>query len=593
MRSLASRYLVASTLLGTVACAGAATRGTTDAGLAPAAGGGRELSVEEQAQHVLNRLAFGPRPGDVDRLMATGIDRWIADQLAPARIPDRAMDATLAAYPTISQDAGALLRMYPPPGAVLAQKRRRGDTAASAADSARLRELGRANRRMVGAVMSARVARAVGSERQLQEVMVDFWLNHFSVFTGKGQLRYYLADYEREAIRPHALGRFRDLLGAVAKSPAMLLYLDNAQSVADSVHPTLASRRDVVRRRRVAATMARRRDTMTSDQRARLEAVQARRPRGLNENYARELLELHTLGVDGGYTQHDIIEVARALTGWTIRPPRSGSSGFLFNGAAHDAGEKVVLGTRLRAGRGVEDGEQVLDILARHPSTARFIARKLAVRLVSDTPPGALVERAAATFRRTDGDIREVVRTIVTSPEFFSRAAYRAKVKSPFEVVVSAARALGGRPDTTAISATMVARLGQPIYGHQAPDGWPETGEAWMNTGAILQRINFGLTIAASRMPGARLSAWPPYAQLRTAPRESQVDAVIDAFLGGRASPETREILTSGENPFLKKQGEAPAMADTAAPPFRRAPRLAGLDQVIGLALGSPEFQRR
>ncbi|MFP5356736.1 MAG: DUF1800 domain-containing protein, partial [Gemmatimonadota bacterium] len=305
-----------------------------------------------------------------------------------------------------------------------------------------------------------------------------------------------------------------------------------------------------------------RREAMLDGQRAPLEAPQARRPRGLNENYARELLELHTLGVDGGYTQQDIIEVARALTGWTIRPPRSGTSAFVFNGATHDAAEKVVLGTRLSAGRGIEDGEQVLDLVARHPSTARFIARKLAVRLVSDTPPAALVERAAATFQRTDGDIREVVRTIVTSPEFFSRANYRAKVKSPFEVVVSAARALGARPDTTAFTATVVGRLGQPIYGHQAPDGWPETGGEWMNTGAILQRINFGLTIAASRIPGARLSWWEPYARLHAAPRETQVDAVIDLLLGGEASPETRKILATGENPILERQGERTGMID-------------------------------
>lgn len=598
MRATATRFLLASLLLGAVACAGVAPRRAVSSAAAipsiePSLATGRELTVEQQARHVLNRLAFGPRPGEVDHVMAMGVDRWMARQLDPAGIPDRAMDATLASYSTLSRNAAELLRDYPPPAVVLAQQRLRGDSVAGAADSARLRAMARENRRVVAEVASARVARGVASERQLQEVITDFWLNHFSVFAGKGLLRYYLADYEREAIRPHALGRFRDLLGAVAKSPAMLLYLDNAQSVADSARPTLATRRDARRQRRVAAAVERRRESMNDEQRARLEAVQARRPRGLNENYARELLELHTLGVDGGYTQQDIIEVARALTGWTIRPPRSGASAFLFNGATHDAGEKVVLGTRLAAGRGIEDGEQVLDLVARHPSTARFIARKLAVRLVSDTPPAALVERAAATFRQTDGDIREVVRTIVTSPEFFSRANYRAKVKSPFEVVVSAVRALGARPDTTAFTATVVGRLGQPIYGHQAPDGWPESGGEWMNTGAILQRINVGLTIAASRIPGARLSSWEPYAQLRAAPRESQVDAVIDLFLGGEASRETRAILASGENPFLSRQGEPPAMIDPSARATPRAPRLTGLDQVIGLALGSPEFQRR
>lgn len=605
MRPVAAHLLRSTLLLGVSACAPAGAQHTPP--LPPVATADarplaterdpnralpRELTREEQVRHVLGRLAFGPRPGDVERVTGMGVDRWIAQQLEPARIPDRAMEHMLASYATLDRNAGELLRDFPPPAALLARRRLRGDTLA-ATDSAALRAMARENRRLLGEVMSARVARAVGSERQLQEVMTDFWLNHFSVFAGKGQLRYYLADYEREAIRPHALGRFRDLLGAVAKSPAMLLYLDNAQSVADSTHPTLANRGGAMRQRRVAAAMARRRATMSEEQRRRLDAIQARRPRGLNENYARELLELHTLGVDGGYTQRDIIEVARALTGWSVRPPRTGRSAFQFNGAAHDAGAKEVLGTHLRAGRGMEDGEEVLDLLARHPSTARFIARKLAVRFVSDTPPASLVDRAADAFRRTDGDIREVVRTIVTSPEFFSRPAYRAKVKSPFEVVVSAARALGAASDTSAVSALMVGRLGQPIYGHQAPDGWPETGEPWMNTGAILQRINFGLAIAASRIPGARVASWPPYDRLRDAPREAQVDAVVDAFLGGQASPETREILVRGENPLLGRDEADPAPPGRPERPRARAPRLAGLDQVIGLALGSPEFQRR
>lgn len=551
--------------------------------------GQRELSTDEQIRHVLNRLAFGARPGDAAHIRDIGVDRWIAQQLTPERIDDSALDQALAHYPTLSQRAGDLLRDYPPPGLLLARQQLQGDKQPmSGADSMALRQSTRQNRRFVGELMSARVARAVASERQLQEVMTDFWLNHFSVFVGKGQLRYFLPDYEREAIRPHTLGRFRDLLGAVARSPAMLTYLDNAQSVADSGRPTLASRgaggRGSARRqRRVQAAVDRRRASMSDEERERLAALQARRPKGLNENYARELLELHTLGVDGGYTQQDIIEVARALTGWTVRPPRSGSPAFVFNSAAHDAGEKRVLGTRLAAGRGIEDGEQVLDLVARHPSTARFIARKLAVRFVSDTPPEALVARAAEVFRTTDGDLRAVVRTIVTSPEFFSRAAYRAKVKSPFEVVVSAVRAVGGNPDTTAASAQAVARLGQPIYGHQAPNGWPETGDAWMNTGAILSRINFGLAVAAHRLPGAWLTDWPSYDTLRQATREAQVAGVIDAFLGGAVSPDTRDILVSGENPLVKDE-RAPATRSNGA---------STLDRIIGLALGSPEFQRR
>jgi uncharacterized protein (DUF1800 family) len=561
----------------------------------------RELSTHEQTLHVLSRLAFGPRPGDVERVKRVGVDRWIEAQLHPARLSDTLAPRLAVAYPSLARTAEELLRENPPPQVLRAQARRQGDTAMSREDSIALRQLARQNRAFVTELLSARVARAVASERQLDEVMVDFWLNHFNVFIGKGQLRYYLPDYEREAIRPHALGRFRDVLGAVAKSPAMLLYLDNAQSVADSGRETAAS---AARGRRAARG---------------LQGGPLRRARGLNENYARELLELHTLGVDGGYTQQDVIEVARALTGWTVQPPRQGGGAFLFRPEAHDAEAKTVLGHRLGAGRGIEDGEQVLDLVARHPSTARFIARKLAVRFVADEPPDDLVDRAAATFTKTDGDIRAVVRTIVTSPEFFSRAAYRSKVKSPYEVVVSALRALGARPDTTAFTASLVGRLGQPIYGHQAPDGWPETGGAWMNTGAILARINFGMAAAASRIPGATVRLWPGWDTLRTAPRERQVDAVISAFLRGAASPETREVLVSGRNPLAATDSSAMSFADSldvmpddagadssmsagrrgarpnARPSTERGapPALSGLAQIIGLALGAPEFQRR
>ena len=585
----------------------------------------RELNGREQAIHALNRLAFGPRPGDVERVMRLGVDRWIELQLRPERIENRRTEQALAAFPLAQRSATDLLRTYPPPGALLVQARLRGDTIMTARDSAELRRQAQRGREFVSDLLAAKVARATVSERQLEEVLTDFWENHFSVFIGKGQLRYYLPEYTQRAIRPHVLGSFRDLLGAVARSPAMLFYLDNVQSVADSTQPTLSQmqrgrtrrgvgsgRRPVIRR--PGARGQRPPARLDSARMAMLEQLQQRRPRGLNENYARELLELHTLGVDGGYTQQDVINVARALTGWSVSPPRSGRVGFIFRPEAHDAGEKIVLGHKLRAGRGIEDGEEVLDILARHPSTARFIARKLAIRFVSDAPPEELVDRAAATFMKTNGNIREVVRTIVTSPEFFSRAAYRSKIKSPFEVTVSALRALGAQADPSSISAGLVARLGQPLYGRQTPDGWPETGGEWMNTGAILNRINFGLMMATGRVPGAPLRGWPKYDSLRTASREAQVDAVIDGFLAGRASPETREILLSGQNPLAARAAADSSIFsaddDSGMTPPRpggrrgqgrgmraaglgRIPALTGLAQVIGLAIGSPEFQRR
>ena len=582
----------------------------------------REQTADQQVQQVLNRLAFGPRPGDVARVREMGVDRWIALQLAPERIDDHVMDSVVAtSYEGLDRPTSDIVADYVQGQQALrrtqAQLAREGDSSAKKDLRAEvlqrnpdLRDQLRRSQRALGELQSAKLARAVGSERQLQEVMTDFWENHFSVFAGKGVTRLFLPAYDRDVIRPHALGKFRDLLGAVAKSPAMLFYLDQWQSTVDSLHPSELAMQAPRRRRppRAAARPPAR------------PAQAARARRGLNENYARELMELHTLGVDGGYTQQDVIEVARALTGWTMNPRQNAE--FVFRPAIHDAGEKVVLGHRLRAGRGMEDGEEVLDILARDPHTAHFIARKLAVRFVSDDPPPALVERAAQTFLESDGDIRETVRTIVTSPEFFSRAAYRSKVKSPFELVASSLRALGAQPDTSMRSAQVVAFLGQPMFGHRDPNGWPETGEAWMNSGAILNRINFGAALAGGRLPNASVTQWSEAERLRGAPRDQQVDAVVDAFLGGHVSPDTRQILMDGENPLVRKLAATAdttrtTMADPSMQPMDdravrdarptkggaarpavarglgRPVQVNGLAQVVGLAIGAPEFQRR
>ncbi|MDQ3995969.1 MAG: DUF1800 domain-containing protein [Gemmatimonadota bacterium] len=569
----------------------------------PAVADTRELTADEQVAHVLNRLAFGPRLADAAHVRRLGVDRWVAAQLEPERMRDEAGRRVASHFEMLEAKPRDIVALYTRVRQARRQQATRDDTS-SRADLRRrameadpeLRVATRRLQRAVADLQAAKVARAVASERQLQEVMVDFWENHFSVFAGKGQTRLYLTHYDRDVIRPRAFGKFRELLGAVARSPAMLFYLDNWRSAADSSRTTLGAARGG----RCAARGP------------RCEPAIRRRPRGLNENYARELLELHTLGVDGGYTQQDVIEVARALTGWSI-DPREGT--FVFQPAIHDADEKLVLGHQLRGGRGIEDGEEVLDIIARHPATARHIAQKLAVRFVSDSPPAALVARAAETFRRTDGDIRAVVRTIVTSPEFFSRAAYRTKVKSPFELVASALRVMNAEIDTTPRTAQVVARLGQPVFGRQTPDGWPESGAEWMNAGAILNRINFGLALAAGRVPGATLDRWPHTASLSRAPREAQVEGVVRVVLGGEASPETWTILRSGENPLAASggadAGEIVESDDMGGAPDPRGDRprargmrggsralgrpvaLEGLAQVIGLALGAPEFQRR
>ena len=531
--------------------------GTTHARTGPltaAAAGGdvagqevREQTADEQVKQALNRLGFGARPGDAERVRAMGVDRWIAMQLSPATIDDRATEQFVSRFPVLAMSPEKLLEEFPPQ-----QQRTR-----------------RLSRQLITALQTAKVARAVMSDRQLEAVMVDFWENHFSVFAGKGPERYLLGEYERESIRPHALGKFRDLLGAVAKSPAMLYYLDNWESTVDSGRPSLAARgrgRGRLAMRRIPAVQPR-------------DSAKRARPRGLNENYGRELLELHTVGVDGGYTQQDVINVARAFTGWTVEKPRQNGT-FVFRPAMHDAGEKLVLGHRLPAGRGIEDGEEVLDIVSRSPATARFIAVKLVRRFVSDSAPPALVERVAETFVRTDGDIRECLRTIFASQEFFSRAAYKAKVKSPFELVVSALRAVDARPDSTPSTAQMIATLGEPLYGHLAPNGYPERGDAWINTGAILARINFGLAVAAGRAPGASLADWPDGRELAAEPRAAQVDGIIRTILAGEASPDTRKVLESGVNPMASDS----TITDT---------RPGGFANIVGLALGAPEFQRR
>jgi len=428
----------------------------------------------EAIEHALNRLAYGPRPGDVERIQQVGLSTWIEQQLHPDTINDSALAARLPQQPARPDNF---------------------------ADQMEARRWGRQS---VQALSAEKVIRAVYSERQLEEQLVDFWFNHFNVFAGKGRTSEWIADYERHAIRPHVLGKFRDLLEATAKSPAMLFYLDNWLSA----DPAAAERQQELQRQRAAR--------LGASPNAPPQGQQRRR--GLNENYGRELLELHTLGVDGGYTQQDIIEVARAFTGWTITPanqanrPAAAALGgrnrpvqqprgavqegeFRFAPMLHDTGEKVVLGHKIKAGGGIEDGKQVLDIVARHPATAHHIAFELVQRFVADEPPKALVDRAARKFRDTDGDLREVVKTILTSDEFFK--ARGAKVKTPLEFLASAMRATGrdvpgdGRQMLNALT-----QMGMPLYMCQPPTGYDDTADTWVSAGALVARMNIAQRIA-------------------------------------------------------------------------------------------------
>jgi uncharacterized protein (DUF1800 family) len=592
----------------------------------------RDLSEDEAILHALNRLGFGPRPGDVERIRRLGLEKWVEQQLKPEAMDDSALARRLERYPTLAMSSARLLEEFPNPAQAAArmgltpeeyrkqleeQGRRAqmnlrqwmGDAPdpgmpgargrpgrGEAMPEPRLEEI-RAPQRIILELSMAKLTRAIYSERQLEEVMADFWFNHFNVFAGKGADRWLLTSYERDAIRPHALGKFRDLLGATAKSPAMLFYLDNWMS-ADPKASERMEQEFRQRRERLLGRFGGRDPRMTGGMvRGRLgqrmpppgqigqrpppgqpaPAAQRMR-RGLNENYARELMELHTLGVDGGYAQQDVVEVARCFTGWTLEAPRRNPE-FLFDERLHDRDAKTVLGRKITAG-GRKDGEQVLDLLARHPSTAKHIATKLARRFVSDDPPAALVARLAKTFTETDGDIRAVLRTLFYAPEFWSRDAYRAKIKKPFELVASAARALGAEADVPLGLVMWTGRIGEPLYQCPPPTGYADTAEAWVNTGALLNRLNFSLALAGNRIRGTRVAA-AALAAGDAADASHVLARAIELFLAGQVSEGTRATL--------EKQLSDPS-------------RLAGLDDpvrqvdagvIAGLVLGAPEFQRR
>jgi uncharacterized protein (DUF1800 family) len=394
----------------------------------------------QQVEHLLNRLAFGAKPGEIKAVSETGAEGYLERQLHPDRVDDSALDSRLLKLTTLRMTTAQLTENYGPRRSMLNPPRQ-----------------------LLEELQAQKLIRAVHSERQFQEVMTDFWFNHFNIFWGKNADRWLTTGYEMNTIRPRVFGKFRDLLMATAKSPAMLFYLDNHLS--SSI-------------------------------------------RGINENYARELMELHTLGVDGGYTQKDVQEVARAFTGWTIDRPQFNGE-FMFRPRLHDAGEKIVLGQKINAG-GIRDGETVIDILARHPSTARFISTKLIRRFVTDRPPESLVNRVVGTYRKSDGDIREILRAIVTSTEFNSPDVVAAKTKTPFEYAVSAIRTLDGSTDGSRALAQSIARMGQPLYQCQPPSGYPDQGQEWLSNAAVVERLNFAVALVSNRIPGTVVNMAEP-----------------------------------------------------------------------------------
>jgi uncharacterized protein (DUF1800 family) len=657
------------------------------------------LSQDQRILHVLNRLGFGARPGDVERVKAMGLDNYINQQLNPGSISDAVVEAKLKDknLPTLAMTTAELYEKYPQPGQLLKQLDRRGDLPSDLATARDNRVKGGNNAakpgdpvmtapdtkpapampvlpatpnspadpnpqnneayrkaiqdfyrqnglqppaRILGELQSARILRAIYSERQLQEVMVDFWTNHFNVFAGKGADRYLLTAYDRDTIRPNSMGKFADLLKATAESPAMLFYLDNFQSVSPNAQLGNGGRRlqqgrqmgrdpilDLLREGRRNADMRSRANAggVQDPNMPRAQANPNRQKRGINENYARELMELHTLGVDGGYTQKDVQEVARCFTGWTIFAPRgagAAAAALMGEGARenagksyfaprmHDDGEKIVLGHKVPSGGGKNDGLMVLEILARHQSTARYLATKLARHFVMDNPPQALIDRVAAAFTKSDGDIRETLKAIFFSPEFNSAEAYRAKIKRPFELAISAVRTLGGETTGGPQLHQWIARMGEPLYGYQTPNGYSDMAENWVNTGALLERLNFGLALASNRIAGTRVNLRRFVGDTSSEADKARImDQFLSLIVAGDISPRTKEALLKQMNEQLSvSTPAAPRMADQevaamvmpqdgprqqAARPGPQAVITDPVTKIVGLILGSPEFQRQ
>jgi uncharacterized protein (DUF1800 family) len=662
-----------------------ATVAVTLWGAAKSAKSATELEGRKRALHALNRLTFGPRPGDVEKVESMGLDKWIEQQLHPEKIDNSALDSRLAPFRTLKMDAREMIENFPP-NQVLRQvadgkmsmpsdpdkraiyeaalERYRNRQEAKAANPAQnadanpadpanpqdrlanlspekkaeLREA-RANaedkaeemlamspedrynelmkmspmerqvfaRRLDPAdrdtimndlspkqretimamnrpeavvtneLMQSKILRATYSDRQLEEVMTDFWFNHFNVYINKGADRYLITSYERDVIRPHVFGKFKDLLLATAKSPAMLFYLDNFQSVGPD--SDFAKNGPGGQRRNQFGGFNRRGGFGRPRPQQQKAKQNQNRRNGLNENYAREVMELHTLGVDGGYTQKDVTELAKVLTGWTIKEPRRGG-GYEFNERMHEPGKKIVLGKEFKDD-GEKEGEKALEMLANNPATARFISTKLAMRFVSDDPPKPLVDRMAQTFLKSDGDIREVLRTMFKSPEFWAPRSYRAKVKTPFEFVVSALRATNADVTNAMPLAQALNRMGMPLYGMQPPTGYSMKAETWVNSAALLNRMNTALSLGGGRMQGVKVDE-----QAALPPNMTNGDQIVAAL--------EKNILDSDisqqTDATIRKQLDDPKITQRALDDPARAPN-PGV--IAGLILGSPEFQRR
>ncbi|MEZ5347193.1 MAG: DUF1800 domain-containing protein [Pyrinomonadaceae bacterium] len=630
----------------------------------------RGLTEDQKIIHVLDRLGFGASPGDIERVKAIGIGKYIEQQLNPASIDNSAVDAKLKNYEILTMSTSDIFARYPNPGNLLrmlqgndrnGRQDQRNDNAAMENDERnqqqmqmerqqRRRELReiyqkydlRPANQIMTQIQSSRIIRAAYSERQLEETMVDFWANHFNVYSRKAATRWFIPSYERDVLRKNALGNFKDLVAGTAQHPAMLFYLDNFQSVAPASNSRGNSRQQNAMRNGSLPPRARQRlkDRGMTDEQIDQRIKQAqnmqnqRNQRGINENYARELMELHTLGVDGGYTQEDIKEVAKAFTGWTIFDPRgyrktagneiqgredqqvirlarqlgispnTESGKFVFVDRLHEKGPITVLGQKVNEG-GMKDGLKVIDILVSQPATAKFIAKKLAVKFVSDEPSEALVDRVAKAFQNSKGDIKTTLRALFSDPEFFAEENYRAKIKTPFELLVSSLRALNVETNGSNGLIALLDRMGEPLYGYQAPTGYPDTAQDWVNTGALLERMNFAVALASNQIPQTRVDL----KQFAGTTTGATLEKGIGQILNGEISDNTRSMLLKQiAQPLPEINLESKTMDDDDDQELMRDQRPRVRNQqarlskpkgdpevfkVVGLIIGSPEFQRQ
>ena len=524
------------------------------------------LTEKQAAAHLLSRFTYGATPGQVDEVARMGLEKWFEQQLK-SDLPEDSVEAQLAPFDALKLSNEQIAQTYPKNGQVIRMAVRDGiiDKDSVKTDRKAYRDIIRdymdkkgykPENELFRQLYCQKILRAAYAQNQLREVMTDFWFNHFNVSVTKNDCAQFIPAYERDVIRPGALGKFGDLLKATAQSPAMLYYLDNFSS------------------------------SGPMDERRPMAQLVARKAQGLNENYARELMELHTMGVDGGYTQQDVTQAARVLTGWTVR-----ESEYLFTPRRHDPGEKMVLGKHFAPDGGEEEGLQLLDMLAHHPSTAHFICRKIAVRFVNDDPPSSLIDRMAKTFTDKNGDIRQVLLTMVYSPEFWSAQAIREKTKSPFELAIGAVRSLHARVAQPMQLYNWITRMGEKMYCYQAPTGFPDKGQYWINTGSLLSRMNFGLALATGRIPG--LSFDLAALNNNHEPESAQAALVIYCHLimpERDLDPTIKRLTPMLSDPNLSQKVSA---ADGEADSTKVTTPPASLTQVVGVIIGSPEYQRR